>query len=183
MKSFSKTIFPLPFSLVLVFLVFNLIEIVNQGTNRGIFIPSLILKNTCFSLHLHKRCVLRCEAATEKEDTSVSLPCTALYNTLHRESTFDNFFNFQNTLFTKFLQSWYQYTFHTDCKQTVLHFGFCVHVLYLTIIVYILKDHTCGQLLNWEEVVKVFFKIFSSESLHQDLGILVLYGQWIKVKA
>ena len=83
-----KNPFPPPFSLVL---VFNLIEVVNQGTNRGIFIPSLILKNTCFSLHLHKRCVLRCEAATEKEDTSVSLPCTALYNTLHRESTFDNF--------------------------------------------------------------------------------------------
>jgi len=36
---------------------------------------------------------------------------------------------------------------------------------------------TCGKLLNWEEVVKVFFKTFSSESLHQDLEILVLYGQ------
>jgi len=46
-----------------------------------------------------------------------------------------------------------------------------------TVIVYILKDHTCGKLLNWGEVVKVFFKTFSSESLHQDLGILVLYGQ------
>ena len=57
---------------------------------QGHFHPLLVIKNTRFSLHLHKRCVLRCEAVTEKEDTSVSLPCTALYNTLHRESTFDN---------------------------------------------------------------------------------------------
>ena len=89
--------FPFPSSLS----SFNLIEIVNQGTNRGIFIPSLLLKNTCFSLHLLKRCVLRCEAVTENEDTSVSLSCTALYKTLHRESKFDNFFcnlltDFQN---------------------------------------------------------------------------------------